>query len=65
MYAGGLRRRVDRLGPGRRPAEAPGMITAAAACIATDGKVTLEESELLRAMSAALACPAPPLAVGM
>ena len=41
-----------------------GVIAAATACIAADGKITLEESELLRALSAALACPAPPLTVG-
>ncbi len=41
-----------------------GMIAAATACIAADGKITLEESELLRALSAALACPAPPLTIG-
>ena len=35
------------------------VIAAAAACIATDGKVTLEEDELLRAVAAALACPLP------
>ena len=43
-------------------ADAPlkrGVIAAATACIAADGKVTLEESELLRAVAAALACPLP------
>jgi tellurite resistance protein len=38
------------------------IITAATACIAADGKVTLEESELLRAIAALLACPIPPRA---
>jgi Zn-dependent protease with chaperone function len=40
------------------------VIAAAAACIATDGKVTLAEDELFRAVAAALACPAPPRAGG-
>ena len=38
-----------------------GIIAAATACIAADSKVTVEESELLRALAAALACPMPPL----
>jgi hypothetical protein len=38
-----------------------GLIAAATACVAADGKVTVEESELLRALAAALACPMPPL----
>jgi Zn-dependent protease with chaperone function len=38
------------------------IITAATACIAADDKVTLEESELLRAVAALLACPIPPRA---
>ncbi len=38
-----------------------GTIAAATACIAADGKVTVEESELLRTLAAALACPMPPL----
>jgi hypothetical protein len=37
------------------------IIAAVAGCVAADGKVTLEESELLRAIAAALACPLPPL----
>jgi hypothetical protein len=39
------------------------LITAVTACIAADGKVTIEESELLRAIAAVLACPVPPIAV--
>jgi hypothetical protein len=36
------------------------VIQAVAACVAADGQVTLEEGELLRAITAALACPMPP-----
>ena len=36
------------------------VIQAVAACIAADGQVTPEEGELLRAITAALACPMPP-----
>jgi Zn-dependent protease with chaperone function len=36
------------------------VIQAVAACVAADGQVTVEESELLRAITAALACPLPP-----
>jgi hypothetical protein len=35
------------------------LLSAAVACIAADGKTTLEENELLRAVAAALACPVP------
>ena len=38
------------------------MIAAVTACIAADGKVTVEESELLRAIAAVLGCPLPPVA---
>jgi len=34
------------------------------ACIAADGKMTVVENELLRAVSAALSCPLPPVPVG-
>jgi hypothetical protein len=37
------------------------ILSACAACIAADGKVTLEEGELLRAIADALGCPVPPL----
>jgi Zn-dependent protease with chaperone function len=36
------------------------VIQAVAACVAADGQVTPEEGELLRAITAALACPLPP-----
>ena len=36
------------------------VIAAVTACIAADGRVTLEENELLRAVCAVLACPVPP-----
>ena len=38
------------------------VIAAVTACIAADGQVTVEESELLRAVAAVLACPVPPVA---
>ena len=38
------------------------IITAVTACIAAAGKVTPEESELLRAIAAVLGCPVPPVA---
>jgi hypothetical protein len=38
------------------------VVAAVTTCIAADGTVTLEESELLRAICAALGCPVPPLA---
>jgi Zn-dependent protease with chaperone function len=38
------------------------IISAVTATIAADGKVTAEESELLRAIAAVLACPLPPMA---
>jgi Zn-dependent protease with chaperone function len=37
------------------------VLAAATACLAAEGQVTLEESELLRAIAAALACPMPPM----
>jgi len=37
------------------------IIAALTVCIAADGRVTLEESELLRAVAAALGCPLPPI----
>jgi len=37
------------------------VLAAVTACIMTDGQVTLKESELLRAVAAALACPLPPM----
>jgi Zn-dependent protease with chaperone function len=40
------------------------VLTACAACIGADGKVTLEEGELLRAVADSLDCPMPPLMSG-
>ena len=37
------------------------LIAATVACIAADGKTTVEEGELLRAIAAALGCPVPPV----
>jgi hypothetical protein len=37
------------------------ILAARAACIGADGKVTLEEGELLRAIADSLDCPVPPL----
>ena len=37
------------------------ILHAAAACIAADRKITIAEAELLRAMSASLGCPMPPI----
>ena len=37
------------------------ILNACAACIGADGRVTLEEGELLRAIADALGCPVPPL----
>jgi len=39
-------------------------VEACAACVASDGKATIEEAELLRAVSGALGCPMPPLLPG-
>jgi len=41
------------------------LVRACAACIRHDRKVTLEEAELLRAVTAALDCPMPPFVPGM
>jgi tellurite resistance protein len=40
------------------------VLEAVVACIAADGKMTVEENELLRAVAAALSCPLPPVPVG-
>jgi len=45
------------------PAVKRRILDAVVACIAADGKMTVEENELLRAVSAALACPLPPVPV--
>ena len=39
------------------------VLEAVVACIAADGKMTIVENELLRAVAAALACPLPPVPV--
>lgn len=41
------------------------VLSAVVACIAADGKMTLAENELLRAVAAALGCPMPPVAVAV
>ncbi len=45
------------------PAVKRSFLEAVVACIAADGKMTIVENELLRAISAALACPLPPVPV--
>jgi Zn-dependent protease with chaperone function len=45
------------------PAVKRQFLDAVVACIAADGKMTIEENELLRAIAAALACPLPPVPV--
>jgi len=40
-----------------------GILQSVVACIAADGKMTVVENELLRAIAAALACPLPPVPV--
>ena len=44
-----------------KPLEKPKLLKAMAATINADGKVTAEESELLRAVGGLLDCPIPPL----
>ena len=41
------------------------VLTAAATCVAADGKVTVKEGELLRVVAALLDCPMPPLAAAV
>ena len=45
------------------PAVKRKILEAVVACIAADGKMTVEENELLRAVAASLACPLPPVPV--
>jgi Zn-dependent protease with chaperone function len=45
------------------PAVKRSVLEALVACIAADGKMTIEENELLRAVAAVLACPLPPVPV--
>jgi hypothetical protein len=51
---------LDRLATGS-PAVKKAVLDACAACIAADGRVTVDEGELLRAIADALDCPMPPL----
>jgi hypothetical protein len=37
------------------------VLDACAACVAADGRITVEEAELLRTIASALGCPVPPL----
>ena len=46
------------------PREKRKLLTACATCVGADQKVTVEEGELLRAVSDALGCPMPPLLPG-
>jgi Zn-dependent protease with chaperone function len=55
-----LDRVLDRLADGS-PTVKRGVLDASTACIAADGRVSLEEGELLRAIADALDCPMPPL----
>ena len=45
------------------PAVKRRVLEAVVACIAADGKMTVEENEILRAVAAALSCPLPPVPV--
>ena len=45
------------------PAVKRRILQAVVACIAADGKMTVVENELLRAVAAGLACPLPPVPV--
>ncbi len=45
------------------PAVKRQVLDAVVACIAADGKMTIEENELLRAVASALSCPLPPVPV--
>jgi hypothetical protein len=56
-------RRLGDLGAGQPGSEAGGH-PGVTACIAAGSEVTLEESELLRIVAAALGCPLPPVAAG-
>jgi hypothetical protein len=55
-----LDRALDELGDAT-PSLKRRILAACAACIGTDGQVTLEEGELLRAIADSLGCPVPPL----
>ena len=51
----------DRAATGKRARTRRLVLRAAVACIAADRAVTATEGELLRAISASLGCPMPPL----
>jgi hypothetical protein len=53
-------RALDRLAAAPPPIK-KAVIEACAACIGFDGRITIEEGELLRAIAASLDCPMPPL----
>jgi len=55
-----LDRALDRLAR-LKPLLKPRLLKACAACVASDGRITALEMELLRAFSALLDCPLPPL----
>jgi Zn-dependent protease with chaperone function len=55
-----LDRALDQLDAATPPLKRR-ILSACAACIGADGKVTLEEGELLRAIADSLGCPVPPL----
>jgi Zn-dependent protease with chaperone function len=57
---GALDRALDELASAA-PLVKRSVLEACAACIGADGRVTVEEGELLRVISDALACPMPPL----
>ncbi|MDG2175179.1 MAG: M48 family metallopeptidase [Gammaproteobacteria bacterium] len=57
---GKLEKALDKLN-NLRPLEKPKLLKAMVACINADGQVTVEESELLRAVGSLLDCPIPPL----
>ncbi|MBK8186952.1 MAG: M48 family metallopeptidase [Cellvibrio sp.] len=44
-----------------KPLQKPKLLKALSQCVMADGKVTLREAELLRAVAAALDCPIPPI----
>jgi hypothetical protein len=56
-------RSLDRLA-GASPEIKKTVLEACAACVGADGRITVEEGELLRAIAASLDCPMPPLLVG-
>lgn len=57
---GSLEKALDKLN-NLKPLEKPKLLKAMVRCINADGKVTAEESELLRAVGSLLDCPIPPL----